>query len=159
MRLLKYARVLAPIYLFLTVLFSASFSQAFEPQGGASFTVVVYDGTTDLPVELAKVGLYRGKTLVKGKVTNSQGRVTFLDLTPAVYRLVVRSVGYIEFVDSAVTIDSLHGFDSITLVERSREVVVEGTREPSITTIEPISGNQVFEVQSYHSAPTARISQ
>jgi hypothetical protein len=68
-------------------------------------------------------------------------------------------VGYDEFIDSALTVDETHTFDSVTLVERSKEVVVEGMREPSITAIEPVSGNQVFEAQSYHAAPTARMSQ
>src|SRR6476661_1592337 len=64
------------------------------PPEGINFTVVVYDGTNNNPLELARVALYRGSTLIKGKVTNTQGRAIFSDVTPGKYRLLVRSVGY-----------------------------------------------------------------
>lgn len=141
------------------ILSGLSAVRASDPQGGVSFTVVVYDGTNDLPLELARVALYRGGSFVKGKVTNPQGRAVFTDIAPGRYRLLVRSVGYIDYSDSALLIDEAHTIDSISIFETGGEVVVSGAREPALTTIEPVSGNQVFEAQTYHAAPTARISQ
>src|SRR5690348_1860034 len=94
-----------------------------SPEEGANFTVVVYDGTNSLPLELARVALYRGPALVRGKVTNPQGRAVFTDITPGYYRLVVRSVGYNPFSDS-VLIDASHSFDSVTLFEENQQIEV-----------------------------------
>ncbi|HWF45183.1 MAG TPA: hypothetical protein VG537_11120 [Candidatus Kapabacteria bacterium] len=128
------------------------------PPQGTPFTVVVYDGTNNLPLELARVALYRGSSLVIGKVTNPEGRAIFSDITPGWYRLVVRSVGYNPVIDS-IPIDASHTFDSVTLFEESKEVTVSGFREPAITTIDPTTGNQVFEAETYHAPPTARMTQ
>ena len=128
------------------------------PEEGISFTVVVQDGSNNLPLELARVALYRGSALVVGKVTNPEGRATFIDVTPGRYRLVVRSVGYNAFIDS-IRIDAAHTFDSITLFEESQQIVVSGFQEPAVTTIDPTTGNQVFEAETYHAPPTARMTQ
>jgi hypothetical protein len=128
------------------------------PVAGVSFTVVVYDGTNNLPLELARVALYRGTSLVKGKVTNPRGRAVFTDVTPGRYRLIVHSVGYNEFTDS-ILVDKSHTFDSVTMFETGQEVTVSGFREAEISTIEPTTGNQVFEAETYHAAPTARMTQ
>jgi len=138
---------------------AAPFEMGRDPAGVVSFTVVVYDGTNNLPLELARVALYRGSSLVAGKVTNPQGRAVFRDVTPGRYRLLVRSVGYNAFTDSLLTIDKSHTFDSVTLFETSQEVTVAGFREAEISTIEPTTGNQVFEAETYHAAPTARMAQ
>ncbi|MDP4242982.1 MAG: hypothetical protein Q8921_09625 [Bacteroidota bacterium] len=122
------------------------------------YSVVVYDGTNQLPLELARVALYRGAMFVKGKVTNPEGRALFIDLKPGRYRLVVRSVGYNEFSDT-VLIDKTHTMDSVQLFETGGEVVVSGSREAAISTVEPTTGNQVFEAETYHAPPTARITQ
>jgi hypothetical protein len=128
------------------------------PPQGISFTVVVYDGTNNLPLELARVALYRGSSLVIGRVTNLEGRAILTDVTPGWYRLVVRSVGYNPVIDS-IPIDASHTFDSVTLFEESQEVTVAGFREPAITTIDPATANQVFEAETYHAPPTARMTQ
>ena len=129
------------------------------PSEGIPLTVVVYDGANNGPLELARVALYRGSALVKGKVTNPQGRAVFSDLLPGRYRLVVRSVGYDPFDDSNLTIDASHIFDSVTLFEVGKTITVSGFQEPAITTIDPTTGNQVFESETYHAPPTARMTQ
>ena len=128
-----------------------------DPQG-INFTVVVYDRTNAIPLELARVGLYRGSTLIHGKVTNAEGRAEFTEITPGKYRMVVRSVGYSPFEDTAVLIDKEHTFDSVTLTETESEVTVSGSREPEISNVEPLASNQVFESQNYHAAPSARMT-
>jgi hypothetical protein len=136
----------------------STFAKTDSPQEGTTFTVVVYDGTNNLPLELARVALYRGKTLLKGKVTNPQGRAVFSDIAIGRYRLLVHAVGYNDLNDS-ILIDETHTYDSVQLLETGGEVVVSGYRESAISTIEPTTGNQVFEAQTYHAAPTSRITQ
>lgn len=128
------------------------------PQG-IDYSVVIYDGTNQQPLELARVGIYHGSALVKGKVTDMEGRAHFTDMDPGVYRIVVWSVGYNTFVDSTLRIDKAHTFDSITMFETGKEVTVSGFREPAITSIDISTGNQVFESETYHPAPTARMTQ
>lgn len=129
------------------------------PAEGINFTVAVHDGTNDQPLDLARVSLYRGSAFIRGQVTNPAGRTTFADVIPGTYRLVVRSVGYDDFNDSSVVIDKEHTFDSVTLYEIGKQVTVTGFHEPAITTIDPTTANQVFEAETYHAPPTARITQ
>ncbi len=128
------------------------------PTQGITYTVVVYDGTNHLPLELARVGLYRGSSFVKGKVTNPEGRAVFTDAVAGKYTLVVRTVGYNDVTDT-ILIDKTHIFDSVTLSETGEEVTVAGFHEPAITTFDPSTGNQVFESETYHAPPTARMTQ
>src|ERR1035441_4717037 len=73
------------------------------PIQGITYTVVVYDSANHLPIDLARVGLYRGSTFVKGKVTNPEGRAVFTDVVAGSYRMVARAVGYNEFTDSVLS--------------------------------------------------------
>ncbi len=149
-------------FLFLTISLSFSTSliakqHKLSPPQGITYTVVVYDGSNNLPLELARVGLYRGSTFVKGKVTNPEGRAVFTDVVAGSYKMVVRAVGYNDFMDS-ILIDQTHTFDSVTLTETSEQVTVSGTRDAEISTVEPLTGNQVFESESYHAPPTTRMT-
>src|SRR3989442_1067941 len=54
---------------------------------GVPFNVVVYDAEHHVPLELARVALYRGSTFVIGKVTNYAGRAQFRDLVEGRYVL------------------------------------------------------------------------
>ena len=128
------------------------------PQEGMNYTVVVYDSTNAQPLDLARVALYRGSSLVRGKVTNPECRAVFTDLVAGSYKLIVRSVGYNDFTDN-VLIDTAHTFDSVVLIETTEQVTVSGFHEPAITTVDPTSGNQIFEAETYHAPPTARMTQ
>ncbi len=143
----------------LTILLSKAASAKTKPPQGVDFSVVIYDGTNDQPLELARVGIYDTNGLVKGKVTDPEGRAHFVDMDPGIYRIVVWSVGYNTYVDSTLPIDFGHTFDSISLFETSKEVTITGYREPPITSVDISTGNQVFESETYHPAPTARMTQ
>lgn len=151
------------VTLFLISIYSSVFAQGRNsvsnaPGDNVQFTVVVYDAATDFPLELARVMLRHGKTLVAGKVTNVGGRAIFQDVVPGWYNIVVRSVGYSEFYDS-IRIDKSHAFDSVTLHEvKQEEVVVLGSHEANISTIDVKTGNQVFEAETYHAPPAGRIT-
>ena len=124
-----------------------------------SFTVVVYDATAGSPIELARVSLYRSGTFVAGKVPGVDGRALFRDLIPGVYRVRVHTVGYND-VNDTLTIDATHSYDSVLQRQvGGEEVVVQGASEPTIGTVDPVSGNQVFEAETYHAPPTARMSE
>jgi len=151
-------RYLALLALTLFSFFSPLFTEAHTPPGqGVTFTVVVYDGTNNLPLELARVALYRGATFVKGKVTNPEGKAVFTDVVPGTYKMVVRAVACNDATDTII-IDKTHIFDSVTLSETTEQVTVSGTRDANITSVEPLTGNQVFESESYHAPPTARMT-
>src|SRR5579872_487386 len=90
------------------------------PPQGIDFSVVVYDGTNHQPLELARVGIYHGSALVKGKVTDPEGRAHFTDMDPGVYKILVWSVGYNTYADSTFRIDEAHTFDSITMFETGK---------------------------------------
>jgi outer membrane receptor protein involved in Fe transport len=45
------------------------------------------------------------------------------------------------------------------MIETTEQVTVTGSHEPAITTVDPTSGNQIFEAETYHAPPTARITQ
>jgi len=156
-------------FLFIVSLFAFSPDSSFSrnkhskkdpnpPPQGITYTVVVYDGSNQVPLELARVALYRGSSLVRGKVTNPEGRAVFTDVIPGNYNLLVRSVGYDDHLDT-IPVDQSHTFDSVTLYEVGKVVTVAGFREPNITTFDPTTGNQIFEAETYHAPPTARMTQ
>ncbi len=156
-RLAIFAFLFIAISLSLTTTLLAKRHKHVEAEG-INFTVAVHDGTNDEPLELARVALYRGAVRVYGRVTNAEGHTTFTDIVAGPYQLVVRSVGYDDHLDSIV-IDSSHTFDSVTLYETGKQVTITGFQEPAITTVDPTTGNQIFEAETYHAPPTARITQ
>lgn len=129
------------------------------PVNGVSYTVLVYDADHNVPLELARVALRRQGALVAGKVTDIAGRAAFRDIQPGRYTLVVSYVGYQAFTDT-VLVDATHSFDSIALREiGGEEITIGASSEPPITTFDPTTGNQIFESESYHAAPTARMTE
>ena len=130
-----------------------------KPPQGVDLSVVVFDGTNHQPIEMSRVGIYDSSGLVKGNVTDAEGRAHFTDMDTGTFRMVIWSVGYNTYTDSSLHIDFAHAQDTITLFETSKEVTVTGYREPPITSIDLSTGNQVFESETYHPAPTARMTQ
>ncbi len=152
------------VFAFFSIAISLFFSNSLSakhhtlpPPQGINFTVVVYDSANVQPIELARVALYRGASFIRGKVTNPEGRAVFTDVVAGPYRVVIRAVGYNDHEDT-IQIDPMHIFDSVTLAETSEQVTVSGSREADINSVEPKSGNQVFESESYHAPPTARMT-
>lgn len=127
------------------------------PQG-ATYEVIVYDAEQHVELELARVSLYRGATFVAGKVTSTVGSAVFRDIVPGTYERRITHAGYVGLKDT-VTITS-STVDTVLLRELvSGEVVVQASKEPPVTSFDPITGNQVFESEAYHPAPTARMTQ
>ena len=126
--------------------------------GDIHFKVYVLDAGTRMPIELARVILRRDKAIVGSQVTNPSGMAQFIDIEGGSYRLSVHFVGYQDFFDS-VFVDDQRASDSVFLHAGSQsEVVVSGEHEVGVTSFDLKSGDQVFESETFHAPPTARMT-
>jgi len=128
--------------------------------GGLEVRVSVIDARENVPVELAHIVLRREGRVFAEDATNPAGQVRFHNLEEGMYGMTAWFVGYKTYSDS-VRIDSLHTMFRVELVPVgtvSQEVEVTADREPSISHIDPRTGNQVFESETYHVPPTARMT-
>lgn len=124
------------------------------------FRVSVNDADGNIPIELARVALSKDGRYVADAVTNPAGQARFRDVKAGYYRITAWFVGYDTFVDS-VTIDKEHSTYKIALRSlgtTEQEVVVVGQREPTASHINPMTANQVFESETFHAPPTARMT-
>ncbi len=154
-------------YLFMIAITAAVFFAGFgiaaaeppEPVSGYSpFTVTVYDSTDKTPLELVRVMLTRNGVLVQGRVTNPEGKAVFRDVRPGWYVLEIHYAGYHDRNDS-IQIDESHAAYSVALQNLSQgNVTVTAEHEQQISTVDVNTGNQVFESETYHAPPTARMT-
>ncbi|MGA7161117.1 MAG: TonB-dependent receptor [Bacteroidota bacterium] len=124
------------------------------------FRVSVNDADGNVPIELARVALSINGRYVADAVTNPAGQARFRDIKPGDYRITAWFVGYDTFVDS-ITVDKEHSTYKIVLHSlgtSEKEVVVVGQRDPSTSNINPMTANQVFESETFHAPPTARMT-
>ncbi len=129
------------------------------PFEAVNYTVTVVDKALNQPLELVRVSLRRGELAIANTTTNTLGRALFRDVKPGRYVITLRLVGYIPTSDT-VTIDSLHTGTTIGMEEVSRSgVTVTAARMPAATTVDLRNGNQVFEGETYHAPPAARMTQ
>jgi hypothetical protein len=134
-----------------------------EPLPPVNFVVTVLDRSAHAPLELVRVALTRGKSVIAVRTTNVNGRAVFKDVQPGWYTLNARYVGYQSYADS-ILIDSLHTSDTVNLVEtQHEEVVVSGERTEEqqhiVTSVDVQEGSQIFEGATYHAPPVARMTQ
>ncbi len=123
-----------------------------------TFTVRVYDEVHDVPLSLARVELRRGEIVVARRITNPAGIAVFNDVAEGSYVVTIRYVSYTTFTDS-VLIDSAHVWLDAKLVEEEhQDVIVVADGMPQITAVDIQTGNQVFEAETYHAAPSSRIT-
>ena len=124
------------------------------------FRVSVNDADGNVPMELARVALSINGRYIADAVTNPAGQARFRDIKPGNYRITAWFVGYDTFVDSIV-VDKEHNTYKIALHSlgtTEKEVVVVGQRDPSSSNINPVTANQVFESETFHAPPTARMT-
>ncbi len=129
-------------------------------EGRVQFRVSVNDADGNVPIELARVALSQKGRYITYAVTNPAGQARFRDIKAGSYRITAWFVGYDTFVDS-ITIDKEHSIYKITLHSLGtsvKEVVVVGEREPTSSTINPMTANQVFESETFHAPPTVRMT-
>ena len=126
---------------------------------GTQFRVTVTDGEAKLPIELARVDLRRDGRVVAQGVTNPAGVVLLHDIPIGDYTLVAWFVGYRTF-NGIVHIDASHLTYAVALTpegSQQPEVEVVGERQLGVTHLD-LAGNQVFESETYHAPPTARMT-
>ncbi len=124
----------------------------------ADVSIYVRNGDHGNALELARVALFQHGALIKQGVTDVTGVIHFHDVPFGSYRRAVAMVGFQPFADSVV-VHMPTVFDTISLKENAaQEVEVRADSVPPITTIDP-SGNQVFESETYHPPPSARMTQ
>jgi len=124
------------------------------------FRVSVNDADGNVPIELARVALSKDGRYIANTVTNPAGQARFRDIKAGTYRITAWFVGYDTFVDS-ITIDKEHSTYKIVLHSlgtTEKEVVVVGQRDPTSSNINPVTANQVFESETFHAPPTARMT-
>jgi hypothetical protein len=136
---------------------------AIDPGPRVNYVVTVYDSASRSPLELVRVALVRGKSAVATATTNAAGRASFRDIQPGRYLLYARFAGFHSFSDT-VEIDSSHTADTVVMGELvTREVVIRADREDAMqhiaTSVDTKTGNQVFEGETYHAPPAARMTQ
>ncbi|MHB9014407.1 MAG: hypothetical protein ACYC49_19525, partial [Ignavibacteriaceae bacterium] len=127
-----------------------------------SFTVMVYDASLFTPLHLAKVSLRKNGALVAWHFTDASGKMTFRGVAPGWYNLSVNFKEYDDFSDS-VLIDQNHSIDSVAMqssymVTILNPVVVTGVRSLDVQTIQTKTGDQFFNSETFHAAPTARMT-
>jgi len=124
------------------------------------FRVSVNDADGNVPMELARVALSKDGRYIADAVTNPAGQARFRDIKAGFYRITAWFVGYDTFVDS-ITVDKEHSTYKIALHSlgtTEKEVVVVGHRDPTSSNINPVTANQVFESETFHAPPTARMT-
>ena len=128
--------------------------------GGLQVRISVMDADDKVPIELAHVVLRRGGRMVAEDATNPAGQIRFQDVDEGMYSIAVWFVGYRTYSDS-IYIDAQHAAFRVALRAvgtTTQEVDVTAGRELALTHIDPLTGNQVFESETYHVPPTARMT-
>jgi hypothetical protein len=127
-----------------------------------NFTVTVVDKDALIPLQSVIVLLKEGNSIIAKSASNAFGRAFFNDIGPGYYKISVYYIGYKDFNDS-VNVDSLHQTFLVKLVEKTtqlNEVVIEGENVNKVaTSINVVSGQQVFEGETYHAAPSSQMTQ
>ena len=125
------------------------------------FTVTVLDKKTSQPLQLVNVILERENSIIATSVTNPTGKALFSDVEIGSYKLITHYIGYQDY-SVEVTIDRDHNNYKVEISEKSvelGEVLVQGSKITKISTsIETVSGRQIFEGETYHAPPTARMT-
>jgi hypothetical protein len=139
---------------------ASSGSTADKPVENIEVRVTVTDTEEKIPLELARVVLRRGDKLVAQDATNHSGQVRLHEVPPGSYTLTAWFVGYQTYSDS-IQVDAQHTIYQVALVpegNKQQTVEVYGERARAITHIDTRTANQVFESETYHVPPTARMT-
>jgi len=134
-----------------------------DPSGnerGIQWKVVVNDSNGNGPIELARVVLKRNGKFISEEVTTPAGQARFRDIASGKYVVQAWFVGYKTFTDTVI-IDNKHTTYQIFLRSQGnseKEVEIVGQRELAVTSINLNTGNQVFESETFHSVPTAQMT-
>ena len=130
------------------------------PAPKVQLRVTVSDASDKTPVELAHVVLRKGNKFIVDATTNPAGQVRIRDVEVGTYSLMVWFIGYATRFDT-VTIDDGHTQFDIALTPqeiKGEGVEVIAQRGFGTSQIDVKSANQVFEAETYHVPPSARVT-
>ncbi|MEI7811082.1 MAG: TonB-dependent receptor [Ignavibacteria bacterium] len=127
-----------------------------------NYIVTITDINTLVPLQYVVVVLTQGKYTVAQASTNPFGRATFNEIRNGSYQLLTHYVGYYD-ANYTVLVDSLHKTYSVKLSEKNiqtNEVIIQGQKLSNLSTsIDMITGSQIFEGETYHAPPLASMTQ
>ncbi|MGA2668702.1 MAG: hypothetical protein ABSF32_07260 [Ignavibacteria bacterium] len=144
----------------MLILFSGVFSQGAESSGinNIPFIVYVFDASSKVPLQSSKVTLKREGVLIENEESNVMGKAVFQDIVPGTYNLTVYLSGY-DFYSATIYVEESNIEYSVGLKEyTTKEIDVIAEHELTVTSIDNTSGNQFFESEAYHGAPSARMT-
>lgn len=146
----------------LLYLLSSSPAMAQSPARPTSgdLTGAVTDSTTAQPVQGAEIGVTRDRQLVARTSSDQFGRYVIHDIPAGIYLVQVRLIGYRQ-ASSSITIGggggaTIANFGLVVTPLRLEDVTVTAQAPVAVDTR---TGNQVFQQNSYHGAPTTTTSQ
>ncbi|HET7152888.1 MAG TPA: TonB-dependent receptor, partial [Candidatus Kapabacteria bacterium] len=122
------------------------------------FTVKVYDASDTSAVPLARVTLKRKGTLIVGEVTDVNGKAVFREVRPGWYTINVHYIGYNDYTDSILIDESHTSLTAMLQIISQGNVTVTAQHEEAISKVDVNNGAQVFDAETYHAAPTARMT-
>jgi hypothetical protein len=141
--------------LFLIVTLSHPSLAATPPH--THYTAIIIDSAHSVPLQLARVSLYRSTTFIAGKISSILGRAEFTDVDEGTYELHVSIVGY-RSISRTISITSEHTIDTIWMQNiEQEEITVAETAMATIPSIDVETGAQTLDAANYHASPTHRI--
>ncbi len=127
-----------------------------------NYTVTILDKLTSTPLPAVTVILKLNNNIISVGTTNRFGKAIFDDVEENTYTLSTRYIGYSDY-DESIIVDSTHRAVQISISEKSVElseiVVKENKINQVSTSIDVNTGRQSFEGETYHAAPTSRMTQ
>ena len=130
------------------------------PASRADLTGAVIDSATAQPIQGVEIDVTRDRQLVARSSSDEFGRYVIHDIPAGTYLVQVRLIGY-RAISQSITIGSGAGpstakFELVVNPLRLEEVKVKAQAPIAVDTR---TGNQVFQQDKYHGAPTATTSQ
>ena len=126
----------------------------------AQFTLsgIVRDADSGKPVPFTTVALLKDTTLVDGTISSGEGVFAIENIAEGMYKLLIRSIGYKEFVQDSIVITGNLNLSDLRLKEAVNtlaDVVVSGQR----SSIETHLGKKVLNIGNDLSASGASVTE
>jgi hypothetical protein len=129
-----------------------------ETMNQVPFIVYVYDASSKVPLQSAKVTLKKESNIIENVESNVLGKAIFQYIEPGTYNLTVYLSGY-GFYSDTVFIEESNPEYPVALKEyTTKEIEVVAEPEINSTSIDMTTGNQLFESEGYHGAPSAQMT-
>ncbi len=146
------------IIIFSTLINAYSQERNISNPPNMAFVVYVFDSSSRAPLQNARVTFRKNGAEIETEITNGAGKAIFQDIYRGKYNITVYLDGYSSFVDS-ISIDESASSFSVGLKEYStQEIDITDKKNVAVSDFDNKTGNQVFESEGYHGAPTDRMT-